>query len=115
MIDVFLLMFSYIPIFIAAIVLRVREPNMPRPFRVPLPTWLLGIYVCFPIGIAVYALFTNGADYLVGGLIGVISGPIAYLIFKQIYRGTADDALEGATVTPEGELTEFGAEVEARV
>ena len=113
-IDVFLLMFSYIPIFIAAIVLRVREPEMPRPFRVPLPTWLLAIYVCFPIAIAVYALFTNGADYLVGGLIGVISGPIAYLVFKRIYRGTADDALEGSMVTPEGELTSFGAEVEAQ-
>ena len=80
----------------------------------PIPTWLLAVYVCFPIGIAVYALFTNGADYLVGGLIGVISGPVAYLIFKQVYKGTADDALEGATVTPEGVLTEFGAEVEAQ-
>jgi hypothetical protein len=97
-IDVFLLMFSYIPIFIAAIVLRVRQPGLARPFRVPLPTWLLGIYVCLPIAIAVYALFTNGADYLVGGLIGVISGPVAYLIFKQAYKGTADDALEGAMV-----------------
>jgi len=114
-IDVFLLMFSYIPIFIAAIVLRVREPEMPRPFRVPLPTWLLAVYVCFPIAIAVYALFTNGADYLVGGLIGVVSGPIAYLIFKRIYKGTADEALEGSMVTPEGELTSFGAEVEAQV
>jgi amino acid transporter len=114
-IDVFLLMFSYIPIFIAAIVLRVREPDMPRPFRVPMPTWLLAVYVCFPIAIAIYALFTNGADYLVGGLIGVISGPIAYLVFKQVYRGTADDALEGSMVTPEGELTAFGAEVEAQV
>jgi amino acid transporter len=115
-IDVFLLMFSYIPIFIACIVLRVREPEMPRPFRVPMPTWLLAIYVCFPIAIAVYALFTNGADYLVGGLIGVISGPIAYLIFKRIYKGTADGALEGATAPPlQTELVAFAAEVEAKV
>jgi hypothetical protein len=87
---------------------------MPRPFRVPMPTWLLAIYVCFPIAIAIYALFTNGSDYLVGGLVGVISGPIAYLIFKRVYRGTADSALEGSMVTPEGELTTFGAEVEAQ-
>jgi amino acid transporter len=113
-IDVFLLMFSYIPIFIAAIVLRVREPHMPRPFRVPMPTWLLAIYVCFPIAIAVYALFSNGSDYLVGGLVGVVSGPIAYLIFKRIYKGTADNALEGSIVTPEGEPTTFAAEVEAQ-
>ncbi len=95
-IDVFLLMFSYIPIFIAAIVLRVREPNLPRPYRVPIPTWLLTVWVVSPIAIAVYALFTNGSDYLVGGLVGVVSGPIAYLLVKRFYRGTADDALEGS-------------------
>jgi amino acid transporter len=113
-IDVFLLMFSYIPIFIAAIVLRVREPDMPRPYRIPIPTWLLTVWVVFPIAIAVYALFTNGSDYLVGGLVGVVSGPIAYLIVKRVYRGTTDEALEGAMVTPTGELTAFGAEVEAQ-
>ena len=106
-IDVFLLMFSYIPIFIAAIVLRVREPEMPRPFRVPLPTWLLAVYVCFPIAIAVYALFTNGADYLVGGLIGVVSGPIAYLIFKRIYKGRPLPAIgyEYADAAESGDAT----------
>ena len=95
-IDVFLLMFSYIPIFIAAIVLRLREPDLPRPYRVPIPTWLLAVWVVSPIAIAVYALFTNGSDYLVGGLVGVVSGPIAYLLVKRAYRGTADDALEGS-------------------
>jgi len=99
-IDVFLLMFSYIPIFIAAIVLRVREPGLPRPYRVPIPTWALAAWVCPPIAIAVYALFTNGSDYLVGGLVGVVSGPIAYLLVKRFYRGTADDALEGSVGMP---------------
>jgi len=110
--DVFLLMFAYILVFIAAIVLRVKEPNAPRPFRVPLPTWALTIWVAIPIAIAVFALFTNGDQYLVGGLIGVLSGPIAYLVFKYFYHGTTDRALEGATVTPEGELTQFGAAIE---
>jgi amino acid transporter len=94
-IDVFLLMFSYILIFVTAMVLRVREPDTPRPFRVPLPTWLLGAWVVIPMAIAVLALFTNGADYLVGGLVGILSGPIAYLVFKSIYKGTKDEALEG--------------------
>jgi len=110
--DVFLLMFAYILVFVAAIVLRIKEPNAPRPFRVPLPTWALTIWVAIPIAIAVFALFTNGSDYLVGGLIGVLSGPIAYLVFKYFYHGTTDAALEGATVTPEGELTQFGAAIE---
>ncbi len=110
--DIFLLMFAYIVIFVSVIVLRVREPNAVRPFRVPLPTWALTIWVVIPIAIAVFALFTNGDDYLVGGLIGVLSGPIAYLIFKAVYRGTTDQALEGSTITSTGELTEFGAEIE---
>ena len=110
--DIFLLMFAYILVFISSIVLRIKEPDTPRPFRVPLPTWALAIWVAIPIAIAVFALFTNGSDYLVSGLIGVLSGPIAYLVFKYFYHGTTDRALEGATVTPEGELTQFGAEIE---
>jgi amino acid transporter len=111
-IDVFLLMFAYILIYVSAVVLRIREPNALRPFRVPLPTWALCAWVIIPIAIAVFALFTNGDDYLVGGLVGIMSGPIAYLVFKSFYGGTSDRSLEGSTLTPQGELTEFGAAIE---
>lgn len=111
-IDVFLLMFPYVLIYLAIIVLRVREPEAVRPFRVPLPTWLLGAWVAAPIAIAVIALFVNGVDWMIGGLIGILTGPIAYLIFKSIYKGVTDDELEGSTVTSDGALTAFGAEVE---
>ncbi len=113
-IDVFLLMFPYVLIFLTAMIMRVREPNAPRPFRVPLPTWALGVWVAFPIAIAIIALFVNGTDWMIGGLAGVLTGPIAYLIFKSVYKGTTDEALEGSTITPEGELTAFGAAVEGR-
>jgi amino acid transporter len=108
-IDVFLLMLSYIPILITGVVLRIREPNLPRPFRVPLPTWGLAVYIVIPIAIAIYALFTNGADYLTGGLIAVLSGPVAYLLFKVVYKGTADAALEHA-VLDEGPIVVNDAE-----
>ena len=111
-IDVFLLMFPYVLIFLTAMILRVREPDAPRSFRVPMPTWLLGVWVAFPIAIAVIALFVNGTDWMIGGLAGVLTGPIAYLVFKNIYKGTTDEALEGSVVTPAGELTEFGVAVE---
>jgi L-asparagine transporter-like permease len=94
-IDVFLLMFAYVLIYLTAVAMRYKEPDTPRTFRVPLPTWGLLIWVAFPIAIAVLALFSNGTDYLIGGLIAVLTGPIAYLIFKNIYKGTTDDALEG--------------------
>ena len=83
-VDVFLMMFYYILIFVAAVVLRAKEPGLERPFRVWGGTGVLAL-VCAPaVLIAVVALFTNGTDWLIGGLAGVLTGPIAYLIFKPL-------------------------------
>jgi amino acid transporter len=85
-IDVFLMIFYYILIFVAAISLRVSEPALERPFKVWGNTLTLAL-ICAPaMAIAVIALFTNGMDWLVGGLAGVLTGPIAYLIFKPACR-----------------------------
>jgi amino acid transporter len=111
-IDVFLLMFAYILIFISCIVMRVREPDTPRQFRVPLPTWALTIWVAAPIAIAIVALFIDGIDWMIGGLIGILTGPIAYVIFKNIYKGTTEDALEGTELTPETIAAPAGAGLE---
>jgi hypothetical protein len=40
-----------------------------------------------PIAIAVLALVTNGWTYFVGGCVAVLSGPLAYLLFKSKYHG----------------------------
>lgn len=88
-IDVFLLMFSYIMIYISAIIFRVRHNDMERPFRVPLGTKGF-IAMCIPpILIAFYALFTSETGEMIGGLLGALSGPVAYFIFKKIYGGTS--------------------------
>ena len=96
-IDVFLMMFYYILIFITAVVLRVREPALERPFRVWGNALVLAL-ICTPaVAIAVVALFTNGADWLIGGLAGALTGPIAYLIFKRACRprsGRAGDVTD---------------------
>jgi amino acid transporter len=85
-IDVFLMMFYYILIFVAAVALRAREPDLNRPFRVRGGTLALAV-ICAPaVAIAVIALFTNGGDWLIGGLAGVLTGPIAYLVFKPLCR-----------------------------
>jgi len=95
-IDVFLMMFYYILIFIAAIRLRVSEPGLERPFKVLGNTAVLTL-ICAPaIAIAIIALFTNGMDWLVGGLAGVLTGPIAYLIFKPACRPKGPPAAEAA-------------------
>jgi len=85
-IDVFLMMFYYILIFVAAVALRLREPGLERPFRVRGNTLVLAM-ICLPaVAIAVLALFTNGSDWLIGGMAGVLTGPIAYLVFKPACR-----------------------------
>jgi amino acid transporter len=93
-IDVMLLNFSYIMIFIAAIILRIKEPDLKRPFRVPLGTKGL-IAICFcPIIIALTALFTNGKEALLLGAAACVSGPVFYLIFKKIYGGLTQEQLD---------------------
>jgi amino acid transporter len=111
-IDVFLLMFPYVLIYLTAMILRIQKPQAPRPFRVPMPTWLLGVWVFFPIAIAILALFVNGTDWMIGGLAAVLTGPIAYLIFKSVYKGVSDEGLEGSTLTADGEATAFALEIE---
>ena len=105
-------MFPYVLIFLTVMIMRVKEPTRRGRSGCRCPTWALGVWVAFPIAIAIIALFVNGTDWMIGGLIGILTGPIAYLVFKNIYKGTTDEALEGSTITPTGELTEFGAKVE---
>jgi amino acid transporter len=85
--DVFLLMFAYIVILISAVVLRRKEPGLQRLYRIPLNTWGLALFVAPPIVIAVYALVSNGWSYFVGGCVAVLSGPLAYIAFKQAHHG----------------------------
>jgi hypothetical protein len=40
-----------------------------------------------PITIALLALFISGADYFLGGMLALVSGPVAYFIFKRKYGG----------------------------
>lgn len=83
-IDVFLMMFYYILIFAAGVALRVKEPGLERPFKVWGGTVTLALISAPAVAIAIIALFTNGTDWLVGGLAGVLTGPIAYLVFKPL-------------------------------
>ena len=89
--DVFMLSFSYVLIYIAAIVFRIKKPDMERPFKVPLGTKGF-IAMCIPpILIVFYALFTSGTGEMIGGLLGAMSGPVAYFIFKKKYGGLKEN------------------------
>jgi len=86
-VDVMLFMSAYALIFISACILRVREPDLPRPFKVPVGTKVF-IGMCIPALIIIFvAFFINGTDYFVGGMAAIASGPIMYFIFKRKYGG----------------------------
>ena len=88
-IDVFLLMLAHITIYISAVRLRVKEPDMPRPFKVKLGTAAFTAMCAVPVAVAVVAMspWGNGWDYFVGGTLAALTGPPAYFIFKAIYGG----------------------------
>ena len=73
-------------------ILRVKEGNLPRPFKVPIGTAAF-IAMCTPPLLIVFAaFFINGTDYFVGGMTALVSGPIMYFVFKRRYGGlTASD------------------------
>ncbi len=86
-VDVMLFMSAYALIFISACILRVKEKNLPRPFKVPLGTKAFFAMCIPPLVIIFVAFFINGTDYFVGGLAALVTGPIMYFIFKRKYKG----------------------------
>lgn len=85
--DVTMLMVDYVLVFISAARLRKIEPDTPRPFRIPFGDNFVKILITPGLIIACAALFLNGADYYLGGMIAFISAPILYVIWKRMYGG----------------------------
>jgi len=86
-VDVMLFMSAYALIFISACILRIREGDLPRPFRVPVGTKGF-IAMCIPALMIIFiAYFINGVDYFVGGLAALATGPLMYFIFRRKYGG----------------------------
>ncbi len=86
-IDVLLFVLSYVLIFVAGFVLRVKQPELERPFRVPVGAagfaWLAGV----PLAVAVLFLAANGARALAFGAMAAVSGPVAYAIVASRRAG----------------------------
>jgi len=92
-VSVILLMVDYVLVWIAGIRLRQYEPDMPRPFRIPVGTVGFILIVTPGISIAAISLFLNGTDYFLGGMLGLVSSPVMYCVFKLKYGGmTINDA-----------------------
>ena len=88
-VDVFLLVSSYILVYLSAMKLRKKIPKEEYKFRIPGGMKFLRIICIVPICVAVISFLINGSDYFFGGMIGIISGPIIYFIWKRLYGGLA--------------------------
>ena len=85
--DCALLMASYILVYISAMVLRKRIPEEEYKFRIPGGYGFLCLICIVPICVAIFATFVNGSDYYLGGMVGIVSGPILYFIWRRRYGG----------------------------
>lgn len=111
-IDVILFISSYVLIFLAAVVLRIKEPDLKRPFRVPLGTKGMIAMIAPPILIVIFTIYVNAIDrsttifgitgfrllsldvgwYGIAGCIALLSGPVCYLVFRRVFGGPGTPA-----------------------
>lgn len=103
-VDVFLLVSAYVMIFISALILRKRIPREEFPFKMPGGYGFLVIVCIVPCIIAFIAFFINGTDYFIGGMIGIVTGPILYYIWKRMYGGLAKKDPVAYPINPKTKL-----------
>jgi len=102
MTEVVFILALYLVMSVTTIVLRKKIPVEQRKDKYVIPAGKLGLFYCtmLPIVISVLALLINGIDYLLAGLLGMASGPVAYVIFKRIYGGLTKNDPEGYPLNP---------------
>jgi amino acid transporter len=88
-VDVFLLVSSYIMVYISILILRKRfDPSMYEgKFKIPGGYGFLVVLCIVPICVALFSFFVNGTDYFIGGMVGIVSGPVLYYIWRRMYGG----------------------------
>jgi amino acid transporter len=113
-IDVMLYITSYVVIFIAAVRLRIKEPDLKRPFRIKLGTFGITALVIPPILIVLFTIYLNVIDrgtvlfgidgfkllgldvgwYGIAGFLALFSGTPLFYLFRSIYGGPRTPASE---------------------
>ncbi len=87
-IDLVLYGFSMILEFVALILLRRKEPDLPRPFRIPGPDWVPILLGLSPALLTLYALYASRTETVAGmsalafALIIAVAGLPLYLVTK---------------------------------
>lgn len=86
-IEVLLIIATQILLFITMLVMRKKMPDSERPIKVPGNKTFISLFFSIPVAVGVIAYLLNGTDYFLGGLVGLLSGPVAYFFFKRKYGG----------------------------
>jgi amino acid transporter len=80
--------------FVALVVLRVKEPGLARPFKVPGGVWGAVAMGVGPAGLIAFALWAARGERVAGlpalGFAGIVAlaGPVVYLVARQFRTGT---------------------------
>jgi amino acid transporter len=82
-IDVFLFVMNYILIFVASVALRVREPELVRPFRVPVGRVGMAVFAAVPTAVGLFVMIANGVQYALIGAAVAATGPIVYALIQR--------------------------------
>ncbi len=106
MAEVVFVLALYIILPLAVIKYRKVMPVEKRGGVFVIPGGKLGLYFCcgIVVFISLLALMINGTDYFVSGLLGIASGPVAYLFFKWIYGGLSKTEPEKYPLNPKTKL-----------
>ena len=98
-----LMVAAYALILISLVRLRVREPQLLRPYRIPLGTAGLSLMIATPLGLIVLVIYLAGIDrsliflgtnelrifgwsigwYAALSFLGLATGPLAYYLFTR--------------------------------
>jgi amino acid transporter len=82
-IDVLLFVLSYVLIFVTAVVLRRKEPDLSRTFRIPVGTAGMAVLAGVPMIVALVFVFASGIETLGWGAGAAATGPVAYLFVAE--------------------------------
>lgn len=102
--DVSLLISSYILVFISAMILRRKIPAEEYKFKIPGGNGFLTLLCVVPICVAAFAFLINGSDYFLGGMIGLMTGPILYILWRRRYGGLTKKNPEMFPMNPKTKL-----------
>jgi amino acid transporter len=77
----------YSLLYLSFLALRRRRPDLPRPFRVP-GGWPGAVLVCIgPFLVCWLGVPIGGRDLAWVGLMGLASGPVAWILSRRLLRG----------------------------